>query len=134
MRASFALQLRKMGGGGGSIAGAAVEEVTRSTPADVNASVLGQSEIEDLGAIVIEGQPHLPADGGQFLLAEWPRHCDVLMQRHNRVLEEAQSRGISIGCQYQIPCLYRAAAGCMQYVLQTFLNVGHQGVLVNPRA
>jgi hypothetical protein len=57
----------------------------------VDTIVLGQAEIEDFGAAVIERDSHAPSDFGQLLLAEGLRNCHVFVDRHNRISEESQS-------------------------------------------
>ena len=69
----------------------AIEKVAGTASADVDTIVLGQAEIEDFGAAVIERNSHAPSDLSQLLRAEGLCDCHVFVDRHNRISEEPQS-------------------------------------------
>ena len=77
------LELREMGGCVAGTTDAVIERVAGTASANVDAIVLGQAEIEDFGAGVIERNSLAPSDFGQLLLAEGLRYCHVFVDGNN---------------------------------------------------
>src|SRR5277367_5152645 len=120
-----------MGGGVARIASPAVEKIARSASSNVDAVVLGQAEIENFRAAVIERNALTTSDFSQLLVTERRRHCDIFVHGQNRIAEESQSRGKGIGRQDQRLCPDRMSVGGMENVLRTLLDVSDGGVLIN---
>src|SRR5271170_6990201 len=113
------------------IADPVVEKVAGPPSANVDAIVFGQSEKEDVSAVVIEWNSFEPSGCGQFLIAERPRHSHIFVYRQDRVSEKSQPRGERVGRQDQRLCSYRVSSGRTNQMFTTFFDVGDGCIFVN---